>query len=344
MIINNKLDVSINNYLKKKGLLGRLGFFLIRNFSSYKLTFKGSKSSSILLLINNEFNLRKDHLEQITTIHDKLLELGYDSLLVTAVRKLSFNKSDSLIDQFEKVYINLFNNFKKVLVFCDSVPLQNYLVYKFNQSNIETYSLQHGFYLDDLNEVFLKVYIASNSKNFFVWDYRTLKNFNKHNPNRNYIKVGPHCKKYYKPIIDNKIVNKVAIFGCGKDQILENIYLSKIYKSLLLTGHDPIFICHPKFNLIDRIKFYLSNNVLASRNIKKHSSYRLSLVLNSSVFLEIEEKGDNFFLLNKYFSQNIFPTHEELFEINRNNDKILKPFHGKEESLKIIIKNLTNDL
>ena len=341
---NEKLDISINNFLLSKGLLGYFKNIVYKKFSKYKLTYHGSRNSEILLFINNEFILRKDHFEQIWSIKNKLLELGYESLLITAKRRLSINKSDSLIDQFDKVYTDLNNPYKKVLVFCDSVPLQNYIINRFNVLDINTYSLQHGFYLEDSHKVFLKVYQSSNSQNFFVWDDRTLKNLKKHNLNRNYIKVGPHHKKHFKPTKYKKPVEKVAIFGCGKDQKFENIYLSKTYKSLLSKGCDVVFIGHPKFSLIDRIKFYFLNKVWVSRNKAKSKSYKLSLILNSSVFLELQENDNPYFMLNKHFLENRLPTNEELFKSNVAQDELLKPFLKKEESLDLIIKNLTNDL
>ena len=341
--MDEKLNISINNFLLSKGPLGYFKNTLYKKFSKYKLTYKGNVNSEILLFINNEFFLRKDHFEQISTVKNKLLEQGYESLLITAERKLSFNTSNSVVDQFEKVFKDINRSYKKVLVFCDSVPLQNYIVEKFNRLNIDTYSLQHGFYLEDSHKVFFNVYRSSNSNNFFVWDDRTLKNMKKHNLNRNYIKVGPHHKQHSKD--KNKIItDKVAIFGCGRDQENQNKYLAKLYKFLLSNGYNPIFIGHPKINLIDRIKFYFLNKVWIHKNKAKSKSYKLSLVLNSSVFLELEENGDNFLLLNSHFEKKILPTIKELFEYKIPQYKLLTPFYKKNEALQLIIKNLVNDL
>ena len=340
---NKKLDISINSFLLSSGFLGYFKNTLYKKFSNYKLTYEGNVNSEILLFINNEFFLRKDHLEQISAVKSELLEQGYDCLLITAERKLSFNKSNSVVDQFNKVYKDIHRSYKKVLVFCDTIPLQNYIVEKYNRLNIDTYSLQHGFYLEDSHEVFLNVYRCSNSNNFFVWDDRTLRNMKKHNSNRNYIKVGPHHKQHFKNK-DKTIVDKVAIFGCGKDQEDQNKYLAKLYKFLSSNGYRPIFIGHPKVNLIDSIKFYFLTKVWIHKNKAKSKSYKLSLVLNSSVFLELEENGDNFLLLNFHFQKKILPTIKELFEYKIPQNKLLIPFYEKKEALLLIIQNLANDL
>ena len=340
--MDKKLKISIDNYLNPKGFLG---FFqrILYKFSKYKYSVKGDEGSNILILINNEFIQRKDHYKQVELIYDSLKSSGEKVKFVSARRVLSLSYKNSFLKQFENFYLDIDGDFKKVLVFCDSVPLQNFIVNKFNQRKVDTYSLQHGFYAEDNNKVFLNVYKSSNSKFFFVWDERTLKYMKKHNPDRNYISVGPHHSNKLKN--KNKfLTNRIAIYGCGKDQKSENIYLCKIFKMLTSNGLDCVFIGHPKFNLIDRIIFFILNNVWVNQNKEKNYFYKLSIVLNSSVYLELEDNKEPYFIVNNHFQQKILPKSNELFEKKKMQFNLLKPFHGKEESLKIIIKNLTNDL
>lgn len=339
--MDEKLNISIDNYLNPKGFLGYFQRILYK-FSKYKYYVKGDEGSNILILINNEFIQRNDHYKQAEVIFDALISSGEKVKFVSARRVLSLSYNNSFQKQFENVYLEIDDDFEKVLVFCDSVPLQNFIVNKFNQRKVQTYSLQHGFYAEDNNKVFLDVYKSSNSKNFFVWDERTLKYMRKHNPLRNYIKVGPHHSNNLKN--KNKpLVNRIAIYGCGKDQKSENIYLCKIFNMLSSNGHDPIFIGHPKFSVIDRIIFFILNNVWVNQNKEKYHFYKLSIVLNSTVYLELENNNEPYFIINDHFQKKILPSLNELFEQKKLETNFLKPFLTKEKSIKLIIKNLVND-
>ena len=61
--------------------------------------------------------------------------------------------------QFSDVIENMrIRGLKKVIVFCDTSPLQNFICDYYNKKNVDTYSFQHGFYIEDHNE-FLKMCI-----------------------------------------------------------------------------------------------------------------------------------------------------------------------------------------
>lgn len=342
------INIAIDNYLNRKGLLNFIISLMYRSHSKYRIKLHSEKQGEILLFINNEYRIRKDHFEQLKYIQQHLFSLGIDSTMISAKRVFRPFRFWDYQKQFEHIFklVKQTNHFKKVVVFCDSVPLQTYIVDQFNKLGVETFSLQHGFYAEDSNKVFRNVYRSSNSKNFFVWDERTLKFMTKHNPTRNYVKVGPH---FYKNHVDrNKsFSDRIAIYGCGKDQSSENTYLCKIYNLLHFTGYKPIFIAHPKFNVIDRLNFYFKSKIWISKNKFKNKSYKFSFVLNSSVFLELQSNNENYFLLNTNYSINEIPDLHRIIESNQIHDPInqtLKPFLNPKDSLELITKHLTNGL
>lgn len=344
----NKLEISIENYLNPKGFLGLI-YKILYVFSEYSISIKGSLNSDVLLFINNEFNLRKDHYHQLEEIYTNLNKGGVKAVLISAKRVIVPTISTSYEKQFENVFNEIGTKFKKVIVFCDSVPLQNFLVTQFNDLNITTYSLQHGFYIEDSNEVFLNVYRSSNAKNFFVWDKRTLKFMNKYNSNRNYILSGPHAKNNFDSG-DLKINDKyqVAIFGCGKDQKHQNKYLSDLFLKFKECGYNPVLISHPKLNVIERIILSLKNKTPFKSNKYKNYKYKLALVLNSAVSIELSQNSQPYVVLNSFFNTNTFPDVNLI--MNSNDDFIdkslndLSPFLDKKNSLETIIKEIKNDL
>jgi hypothetical protein len=344
----DKLEIAINNYLRPKGVIGWVQKFLYKN-SKYSISIKGSLNSDVLLFINNEFNLRKDHYRQLEEIYTNLNKAGVKATLISAKRVLVPTINTSYKDQFENVFNEIGIKFKKVLVFCDSVPLQNFLVAQFNDLNITTYSLQHGFYIEDSNEVFLNVYRSSNAKNFFVWDKRTLKFMKKYNSSRNYILSGPYAKINFESSglkINDKY--QVAIFGCGKDQKHQNKYLSDLFLKFKEFGYNPILISHPKLNVIERIILSFKNKTSFKSNKYKNYKYKLALVLNSAVSIELSQNRQPYIVLNSFFNTNTFPDINLIMNINDNftdtslND--LSPFLDKQNSLKTIIKEIKNDL
>lgn len=344
----NKLEFSIENYLNPKGLLGAI-YKTLYIFSEYSISIKGSLTSDVLLFINNEFILRKDHYYQLEEIYNNLIKDGVKVTLISAKRVLVPNINTTHENQFEKVFNKIGTKFKKVIVFCDSVPLQNFLVTKFNDLNIPTFSLQHGFYIEDSNEVFLNVYNSSNAQNFFVWDKRTLKFMKKYNPNRNYILSGPHAKNNFnKEVLKINDKYQVAIFGCGKDQKHQNKYLSDLFLKFKKFGYNPVLISHPKINVIERIILSLKNKIPFKSNKYKNYKYKLALVLNSAVSIELSQNGQSYVVLNNFFNTNTFPDINLMMNSSDNFiDKSLKelsPFLNKKNSLETIIKEIKNDL
>lgn len=344
--MTEQVKIAIENYLNRKGLLNVILSFISRNHSQYKIKLHSETKSEILLFINNEYRLRKDHFEQLKYIQQYLLSLGLNSTMISSKRVFHPFRFWNYQKQFDYIFqlITQTNHFKKVIVFCDSVPLQTYIVDQFNNLGVETFSLQHGFYAEDNSDVFKKVYQASNAKNFFVWDNRTLKYMKKYNSDRKYIKTGPHYKSDFKPKVRPKAKSKIAIYSCGKDQIKENIYLSKLYIELQSQSISCILIAHPKINLFEKMNFYFKYKVWMSSNSNKKYSYTNSLILNSSVYLELEELGENYFILNEHYLKNITPTPEDYFSSKKDeSSSILKPFQNPDNALKTIIKTLTHD-
>lgn len=344
----NKLEFSIENYLNPKGFLGTI-YKTLYIFSEYSISIKGSLTSDVLLFINNEFILRKDHYYQLEEIYNNLIKDGVNVTLISAKRVLVPNINTTHENQFEKVFNEIGTKFKKVIVFCDSVPLQNFLVAKYNNLNIPTYSLQHGFYIEDSNEVFLNVYRSSNAQNFFVWDKRTLKFMTKYYPNRNYILSGPHAKNNFDSG-DFEINDKyqIAIFGCGKDQKYQNKYLSDLFLKFKKCEYNPVLISHPKLNIIDRFIFSYKYKIPFKSNKYKKYKYKLALVLNSAVSIELSQKGQPYVVLNSFFCKNTYPDINLIMNSRGNfTDKSLddlSPFLDKKNSLKTIIKQIRNDL
>ena len=82
-----------------------------------------------------------------------------------------------------------------------------------------------------------------------------------------------------------------------------------------------------------------------SNNSKKSFSYLNSLILNSTVYLELENRGENYFILNNYFLKKCMPDFNDIInKKNGGNNGILRPFYDPVKSLHKILNTLINDL
>jgi len=198
------------------------------------------------------------------------------------------------------------------------------------------------------------VKLQPNAKNFFVWDKRTLKYMKKHNEgrNRSFIKAGPLSRKLYThskiESKNNNDIQSIAIYGCGKDQVEQNEYLVDLYKYLKMHSKlEVVFISHPIFKIFFRLRQSFKYKIFFEDNQKKYGQYDLHLVLNSGVWLELEEHGKRYYLLNNDFDKklslsqtsiNCFKKHTAL---NKNE---LQPFFKNMDVVKIIQQEITSNI
>ena len=354
----------IDRLLLNKGRIKRFFIFIYIVLTKYKCISSLRTKSTICFFINHDLIIRHDHINIFNYISDELnkrlnipvnyfrFERKFNWLFITSL--FFFLKSRNLYSLMESQFNDVIENistrgFQKVIVFCDTTPLQNFVCDFYNERNVDTYSFQHGFYIEDFNETFKEVYKASNAANFFVWDERTLFFMRKHKgkKERNFIQAGPINTKAAKLDRVYKINNSdIAIYGCGRDQIKQNLFLLELTKIIISEyKRDVHFICHPKFSLSLRIKYFLKHKVKLYPNRFKYADYKLHLVLNSGVFMELREKGKPYLLLNDYFDQKI-----SLIDVCSNifnkepihNHNSLRPFFDEKEAEQIVFRELAS--
>ena len=237
-----------------------------------------------------------------------------------------------------------------VVVFCDTNPLQNYVVDLAKSKGVKTLSLQHGFYPDIDNKYWRRIFLASNSDIFAAWDLKTISLMNKFSFfDRDYLKVGPiniHEKVDYNKT--NSKIESIAIYSVGKDQKDINNYLESFYKYLKVKGKWKVtFISHPGFNFLNRVLSSLKSNVHYKRNSHKKRNYDFHFVINSSIWLELEQNRERYLRLDNYFKNKIM--FDEVlnsmtsFNSKKVYDKDLRvPFRSSKESINIITEFIMN--
>jgi len=367
--MNEKLPestkIAISNIISHKSGCNKILACLYICFSKYIIVESSRTSNAnIKIFINFDYLTREDHLKLLKEIRDRL-DLDYDAKtdFFHVKRSLSFDvfagfmnliRCANLFNIFARQMRDITNKiysdkYEKVLVFCDSVPLQNYLCSIYNSKNVATYTLQHGFYVDDENSVFRGVYQSSNALNFFVWDKRTLKYLEKFGvgKKRRYIECGPIFGSA-NIRSDNKEerIREIAIYGCGKDQVEQNKYLFLILKHMQRRYDLNVeFVSHPRFNFFDRVIWSCKNRIKLHPNMRKKKDYDLHLVLNSSVWLELSARDCKFYILNRSFEQkeDAAKVADLIVSGNYASDNVsIEPFHYGEIAMRIVCNFLSN--
>jgi hypothetical protein len=339
-------------------------FYLV--ITKYKLKENiHSKRSEILFFNSYEKVFRKDHYLIFKKLYDKVSKENNSSKLEYK-RGINFLFLEILINLFKskgnilklieiqmiKVVREInFKNIEFIVVFCDTSPLQNYIVNFAINKGIKTMSLQHGFYPDIDNFYWNRIYMASNSDYFGAWDQKTINLFNnKSSIKRKYLKVGPisiNEKQTNKN--KNSSIKTIAIYSVGKDQQDVNRYLVSLYKYFKKnTGLNIIFISHPRFNFIDRFAYSLKNGIFFRDNSLKKRKYDYHFVLNSSVWLELELNNESFLRLDDFYLKKVeFKVLLNEMYLNKNqlesfNKNLRIHFKSSEESLTTINNFILN--
>lgn len=340
-------------------------------FSKYKLvnTDKASLSKcKYLFIISHERLIRNDHLsvfEQVFNESEKLkpkevLKLEYKRVLSLTFSNflLLFNKSDVydlLKCQMDEVLEGInFSAVKNLTVFCDTSPLQNYIVEYCNKIDIQTISMQHGFYPLANNDYWRKVYLASNAATLAVWDQQTMDCMIKYSTlkrKRFFLKVGPISSgnRLKKNSLNRNRLERIAVFSCGIDQKEANAYLVSLVKFIKDNSNLKVFfICHPFFNVINRVNYTLKTGIVHYHNRLKCNNYDCHLVLNSSIWLELEQENlkyirlDEFYAIQEDFKKVLEYIYSYQYMNNVKDDTLRKPFYGSEQALKVISSYITN--
>lgn len=330
------------------------------NITQYKLVSnEGSVRAEYLFIISHEKIVREDHLKVFTKIFNHVidkqkgdcLKLEYKRVFGFSLGRLyksKFNLHNLLKEQMNEIVKDInFQGLKKVIVFCDTSPLQNYIVEYCYNHDVETLGMQHGFYPIPNNDYWRRVYLASNAHTFAAWDNQTLGFMNQYSRGRkrDFLQVGPiniNEKKINKNNAELSVLKKIAIYGAGIDQIEINNYLVDLSKYIKNNSDlEVTFICHPYFKLIDRIKHTIKTGVSHESNKRKHDNYDCHIVLNSSVWLELEQKNLRYIRLDTVYLNQIplvevlkkIYNSNSLSDIDNNDNSLKMPFCSDEEAL-----------
>lgn len=339
-------------------------YFLMSKYKVQNLT-ECKKECENLFIISHEKIIRKDHIQMFNILFEKNIKQDnsvkieykrvFNFSLLRIFKQLIESKGDIFkISQFQMNEVTekiKYKNIKNLIVFCDTAPLQSFIVSFFNKKNVKTLSLQHGFYPEIDNKYWNRIYMATNAKYFAAWDEVTINLIKNNSSNKKkFLKVGPiniHKKNINKN--KGKEINKIAIYSVGKDQMIINDYLIDFYKFLKIeTKIKPFFICHPRFNTVDRFFNSLKSGVKFRNNKYKYKNYDFHIVINSSVWLELENNNEKYLRLDE-----LYKNKESYMEIlNRINSfektkmkksNVRTPFTTSEKGILEIVKFLKNE-
>jgi len=310
-----------------------LSFFFIA-FTKYKaIKLEGNKFSEHLFIISSERKVRADHQQVFQKVYDECFGRSNGNSLKVEYKRVINNSLYSVLHdvmyskfsvhrllelQMDKVVNRLpIDNVKDVIVFCDTVLLSNYIVECCQEKDIPTFGMQHGFYPDSSDLYWRRVYLASNTENFFAWDKRTVDLMSAHSGirHRKFIEAGPtnfslndgmKNKKMDPDRRDakNETLESVAIYGAGLDQREVNVYLVGLARFLAVNSDVKVtFICHPYFKLWRRVVGLIQTRVIHHSNASKNKAYDLHVVLNSSVWLELDMRNFAYIRLDDFYNK-----------------------------------------
>jgi len=346
--------------------------FIFIIFSEYKIIHKEiGKKTNTLFFISHEKTFRKDHSDIFYSVYSNCNQpnnsmdyieykrvfsfKNFNFNLIKQILCLKFSISNFLEKQFLSVYqYNNILEYDQIIVFCDVSILQNYVINKIHSDNVNVVSLsmQHGFYPLENSKYWRRVYLTSIAKVLAVWDKETLNWMNKFKgiKEKKYIKCGPinRNKKNTFNQFDFSNANSVVIYSGGKDQIDTNEFLYSLIKIIRINTNKNIsLISHPNLKFYNRLYFTLKSGIKHLPNSFKNKKYDFHIMLNSSVWVELERRGESYFRID-YFYQNNYNV-DEVFSslINNENKNILNyriPFLNDQEAIDSICNYLSNKI
>lgn len=288
--------------------------------SQYELIYKECHNESKVLFIHSEEHIsREDFLIFCKSIlrkssKNKEIDFFYLKRKISVKSLVKFLKNqNSLKSQLENALNSFEKKYKVLIVHCDTVLLQNYIVHRMNDEDIRTISLQHGNYADINNDVFRLVYRSSVAKSILCWDDNHKYYFEKfHDKNSKIVSFGSYVMPIRKSHNKQHSKKKIGVFFNGPDRIKENRLLASIYNSIKNRGLDVISISHPRFRISDRLIFFFQNKILIGTN-KNKEKYIFShiFVYNSTVYHEYLNSDTEIILINNEISLN---SHTNIFD------------------------------
>jgi hypothetical protein len=339
-------------------------------FSEYRIVRKeNGEQKNTLFFISHEKTFRKDHSDVFYLVYSNCNKknnsisyveyqriLSFKNINLNLIKELvflNFSISSFLKKQFLFVYQdNHIIDYDKIIVFCDVSILQNFIINKIHcdKKNVPTLSMQHGFYPLENSKYWRRVYLASVAKVLAVWDEETILWMNKFKgiKDKKYIKCGPINlnKKIALKKFDFSNANTIAVYSGGKDQIKTNEFLySLIRKIKISTNKNISLISHPNLKFYNRLLLTFSSRINHLPNGFKNKKYDFHIMLNSSVWVELERKGESYFRLD-YLYQNNNGVDDVLSSLvnnlNQNSLNYRIPFLNDNEAIDSICNYLSN--
>jgi len=163
--------------------------------------------SNYILLIKNIKLLFKINKKELLKIAKECLELDLSRVKFGLLEKLYIYSNLISLFEFESLIDNLKCK-RNIIVFADTKPLEGVLVKKANSKGINTITMQHAIFSDNLNlqSVNILNYLNVPSKNILVWGTMTKALFLKYNPKLNIHVLGnPILRNIEKAIKENTI-------------------------------------------------------------------------------------------------------------------------------------------
>jgi len=303
-----------------EGLLKRQILKIYLLLTDYRIKeYLVEEGHSVLMLYASDRVNREDHVNAIKLLKNELNNKGNIASFIRINRVINIDVNfifknifsslgDIYLHQADKVSQSIcVESYKTLVVHCDAVPIQSFVVAQSNERGLDTYSLQHGFYPDPKTSKQWEIeYKYSNAKKVFVWDDVTRGYFEKCQPNRLYIESGPF---YYDAIVGT-INNSLVFFTSSKYDVKHNQYLLRVAKFYKKNNKNKsvFIICHPNYSLVDRIKLTVETGIkVKATNYKQNlGKENICFCINSSVWVDLNLKGACYKLLDNYYMSDIF--------------------------------------
>ena len=315
--MKNSIVKILSSYTKINSIKSFFSNFYII-FSRYDCFFSNvSERDSIILFVGFEKVFRSDHFGQLNVIFSAINYnlrraslLGFkrkftvmylwDFLKLRSVNKLALRQMEDALNGIK------LQRYKKCLVQCDIVPIQAFMVQCCNGANVETFSLQHGFYPPpDSSAQWLTEYQCSESGTLFAWDIQTISFFKSVKNKKTFIYAGPFCSTNQLIIPKDSDDERIVVFLPSKNDVKYIDYIVEVGKGYEEYGIDVVHVCHPNFSQIDKFILERKKGIkVESKGFKSILQKNdICFVLNSSVWVELELSSIKTIVLDVYFSE-----------------------------------------
>jgi hypothetical protein len=359
--------------LYNKDFKSLFSYFVLATLFDPKFSIEKKLSGNILLSRNFDPGLRKDY----SYMYDDFVSFGtFDEL--TFERKLAFRSffmnmfclvnlivrnlklrlgffDILVVSALQSYYLRAQSNYESIdfskytsyVSFCDSYLEENMLAQMAKLKGLKTATLQHGQYRVNLlgkETTDSESYLNFESDYLFAWGEATKQEFIKGGISPERILLCGALKPFYglDSNVETNVRDAICIVLNGDNHQVSNIEMLQVVNDFCeLYKYDFYIRPHPASKNMNYFK-YLNRNCCRGLHLDG-TSYLLSIVHTSGVFVEMLMSGENFFVYRDEFLEAIFNLEgrsfanvDELYSLHVNNKQNVIP-----EELKLYFNAVT---